>query len=176
MRFKMKDIIVAYPQKDIALKLRSMLVGEGFNVTHICALGSSVLSIAGEFNEGVVICASVLSDMSASTLAQQLPVGFDVVAISKNGKEDYTGNLINLPMPLNRADFLQTVSVLVSTRSSFNRHNKDESELLSTAKLILMNSRNINESQAHKYLQKESMRTGKKLVDVAREIVNTFTE
>lgn len=172
----MKDIIVAYPTKDIALKLRSLLVSEGFNVSHICALGSSVLSIAGDFNEGVVICASVLSDMTASVLAQQLPVGFDVIAISKNGKEDYTGNLINLPMPLNKDDFLQTVSVLVSTRSSFNRRDKSESELLSTAKLILMNSKDITESQAHKYLQKESMRTGKKLSAIAKEIINEFTE
>lgn len=172
----MKDIIVAYPTKDIALKLRSFLVSEGFNVSHVCALGSSVLSIAGDFSEGVIVCASILSDMTASTLAQQLPVGFDVISISRNGKEDYTGNLINMPMPLNRDEFLQTVSVLVSTRSSFNRHNRNESEILSTAKLILMNSKEITESQAHKYLQKESMRTGKKIVELAKEIINEFTE
>lgn len=172
----MKDIIVAYPTKDIALKLRSLLVSEGFSVSHICALGSSVLSIAGDYNEGVVICAAVLSDMSASVLAQQLPVGFDVIAISKNGKEDYMGNLINMPMPLHKDDFLQTVSVLVSTHSSFNRHDKDEAELLSTAKLILMNSKDITESQAHKYIQKESMRTGKKMSVIAKEIINEFTE
>lgn len=172
----MKDIIVAYPKKDIALKMRSFLVSEGFNVSHVCALGSSVLSIAGDLCEGVVVCAAVLSDMSASNLAQQLPVGFDVISISKNGKEDYTGNLINMPMPLHRDDFLQTVSVLVSTRSSFNRYDRNDSELLSTAKLILMNSKDITESQAHKYLQKESMRTGKKILDLAKEIINEFTE
>lgn len=172
----MKDIIVAYPTKDIALKMRSFLVSEGFNVSHICALGSSVLSIAGDFNEGVVVCASVLSDMTASVLAQQLPLGFDVIAISKNGKEDYTGNLINMPMPLDRDEFLQTVAVLVSTRSSFNRRNRNDSEVLSTAKLILMNSKDISESQAHKYLQKESMRTSKKITEVAKEIINEFTE
>lgn len=172
----MKDIIVAYPTKDIALKFRSLLVSEGFNVSHICALGSSVLSIANDLREGVVVCASVLSDMSASNLASQLPVGFDVIAISKNGKEDYMGNLINMPLPLHRDDFLQTVSVLVNTRSSFSRRDKDESELLSTAKLILMNSKDITESQAHKYLQKESMRTGKRIAQIAKEIVNEFTE
>lgn len=172
----MKEIIVAYPTKDIALKLRSLLVSEGFEVSHVCALGSSVLSIAGDFSEGVVVCAAMLSDMSVSVLAHQLPMGFDVIAISKNGKEDYTGNLINLTVPLNKDDFLQTVSVLVSTRSSFNRRDKDESELLSTAKLILMNSKDITESQAHRYLQKESMRTGKKISVLAKEIVNEFTE
>ena len=39
----MKDIIIAYPNKEVALRLRALLVGEGFRVSHICALGSSCL-------------------------------------------------------------------------------------------------------------------------------------
>ena len=34
----MKDIIIAYPNKEVALRLRALLVGEGFRVSHICAL------------------------------------------------------------------------------------------------------------------------------------------
>lgn len=172
----MKSIIIAYPAKDVALKMRIMLEGEGYHVSYVCATGASVLSIAHSLNEGVIICASILSDMSAGVIAENLPPGFDVIALCKNGKEDYMGNIINLPLPVNRDEFLHTVAVLVSTRSSFTRRNTSESEILSNAKLILMNSRDITESQAHKYLQTESMRTGKKLVDLAKEIVNGFTE
>ena len=171
----MKDIIIAYPSKDVALKLRSLLEGEGFHVPYVCATGSSVLSIAHSMREGVVVCASILSDMGAGTLAENLPVGFDVVALSKNGREEYLGNLISLPLPVHRDEFLQTVSILVSTRSAFTQRTKNDSEIISDAKLILMNRQEISESQAHKYLQKESMRTGKKLVDLAKEIINDFT-
>ena len=38
----MRDILVAYPSKDTALKLRSLLECEGFNVTYVCATGASV--------------------------------------------------------------------------------------------------------------------------------------
>ena len=31
----MKDIIIAYPNKEVALRLRALLVGEGFRVSHI---------------------------------------------------------------------------------------------------------------------------------------------
>ena len=48
--------------------------------------------------------------------------------------------------------------------------------MIYNAKLILMNNRDISESQAHRYLQKESMRTGKKIADIAKMIVNDFTE
>ncbi len=172
----MKDIIIAYPVKDIALKLRSMLEGEGYHVAYVCALGSSVLNIASNVNEGVVICASILSDMGAGVLAENLPYGFDVIALSKNGKEEYMGNLINLPLPIDRSQLIETVAVLVSTRSSFTQRKGNESEIISNAKLVLMNSRNISETQAHKYLQQESMRAGKKLIELAREILNDFTE
>ena len=51
----MKDIIIAYPNKEVALRLRALLVGEGFRVSHICALGSSALGAAGEKDAGVII-------------------------------------------------------------------------------------------------------------------------
>ena len=91
----MKSIIIAYPIKDVALQLRLMLEKDGLYVSHICALGSSVLSIAQDLYEGVVICASQLSDMSAGIIAENLPPFFDVVALSKNGRESYMGNLIH---------------------------------------------------------------------------------
>lgn len=172
----MKDIIIAYPSKNTALQLRGLLEGEGFHVSYVCATGASVLSIAQDLHEGVIICASILSDMGAGTLAEHLPVGFDVVALSKNGREEYMGNLINLPLPVHKDEFLQTVSILVSTRSSFTSRKGNDREIISNAKLILMNNGDISESQAHRYLQKESMRTGKTLVELAKEIINDFTE
>jgi response regulator NasT len=172
----MKDIIIAYPNKDTALQLRSLLECEGFHVSYVCATGASVLSIAQDLREGVILCASILSDISAGTLAENLPVGFDIVALSKNGREEYMGNLITLPLPMHRDELLQTISILVSTRSSFTRRNGNDSEIISNAKLILMNNQNITESQAHQYLQKKSMQTGKKLIDLAKEIISDFTD
>ncbi len=172
----MKDIIIAYPTKNVALQLRSLLETEGFHVSFVCATGSSVLSIAHDMHEGVIICASILRDMGAGSLAENLPVGFDVIALSKNGREEYMGNMINLPLPLHKDEFLQTVAVLVSTRSSFTQRSSLDSDIISNAKLVLMSSKNITESMAHQYLQKESMRTGKKTVEIAREIINDFTE
>lgn len=172
----MKDIIIAYPIKDIALGLRSMLESEGYHVSYVCALGSSVLNFASSVSEGVVICASILSDMGAGVLADNLPYGFDVIALSKNGKEEYMGNLITMPLPIDRGEFIETVAVLVSTRSSFTQRKGNDAEIISNAKLVLMNSRHISETQAHKYLQQESMKTGKKLARLAREILNDFTE
>lgn len=172
----MKEIIIAYPVKEVAMQLRSMLEGEGFHVSYVCARGSSVLGIAHGLSEGVVVCASILSDMSAGILAENLPVGFDIVALSRNGVESYMGNLISLPLPVDRAEFINTIAILVSSRSGFTRRQGNENEIISNAKTIIMNRQGITESQAHKYLQKKSMSSGKKLVELAKEIINDFTD
>lgn len=172
----MKNIIIAYPVKDTAMQLRSLLENEGYHVSYICAKGSSVLNLAQNLNDGVVICASILSDMGAGVLAENLPCGFDVISLSRNGREEYLGNLINLPLPVQKSEFLQTVSVLVSTRSSFTKRSSDDSELISKAKLILMQTNDIGEIAAHKYLQQESMKKGRKMTEIAKEIINDFTD
>jgi response regulator NasT len=171
----MKSIIVAYPIKDTAMQIRNLLESNGFYVSHICATGASVLSIASEMSDGVVVCASILRDMGASVLAENLPANFDVVALSRDGKQNYMGNLISIPLPINREELIDTVSVLVSSESSFTQRKGDDADYIYDAKLILMNFNNMNEGQAHKYLQKESMKSGKKLVDVAKEIIKLFS-
>ena len=170
----MRDILVAYPSKDTALKLRSLLECEGFNVTDVCATGASVLSIAQEMSEGVIVCAESLRDMTAGNIAEHLPPGFDIVALTRGDTDSFMSNLVYLPLPVDRQEFLSTVSVLVNSVSSFTRRKDGENEVIAKAKLILREVNGFSEMQAHKYLQRESMKMGKKIATLAQEIINDF--
>ena len=108
----MREILVAYPSKDTALKLRSLLECEGYSVPYVCATGASVLSIAQDMSEGVVVCAESLRDMTAGNIAEHLPPGFDIVALTRGDTESFRSNLIYLPLPVDRQEFLSTVGVL----------------------------------------------------------------
>lgn len=170
----MRKIVIAYPAKDTALKLRALLEGEGFHVSYVCATGSSVLSISQDMNEGVVICAENLRDMSAGNIAEHLPTGFDIIAITRGDTDSFMSNLIYMPTPLDRDEFLSTVSVLANSASAFTQRSGDDGEIISKAKLVLMEKNSFTETQAHRYMQKESMRQGKKIVSLAKEILNDF--
>lgn len=172
----MRNIIVAYPTKDMAMQLRNVLEHNGLYVSHVCGTGSSALGIAADMRSGVIVTASILRDMSAGTLAERLPAGFDIVALSKGGREEYMGNLISLPLPLNKAEFIKTVEVLVATETSFTDRTADDKQIISNAKAILMNVNNMTEMQAHKYLQSESMKRSKKMVDIANEVIYKFND
>ena len=171
----MKDIIVVYPKKETALSLRSLIEKNGFHVTHICALGSSALEIAHEKQSGIIVCPFLLRDITAAELAEQVPPGFDIIALSKNGSEQYMGNLITLPVPMDREDFLNTVHMLASSKSSFTRRTGEDGEYISKAKEALMHIKGMSETQAHKYLQQQSMKSGKKIAAAAMDILDSLT-
>lgn len=172
----MKNIIIAYPNREVAIKIKNVLEREGFEVSHICSTGASVLSIASELRGGVIICASILKDATAATLAENLPSGFDIVALTKGGKQVYMGNYLSLSLPLDKSEFISTIAVLVSSQSSFTNRKKSDEEYISNAKTFLMSVNDMSEMQAHKYLQKLSMKQGKKMVDVAKKILSDITE
>jgi CheY-like chemotaxis protein len=167
-----KDIIVVYPVKETAMSIRSLIEKNGFHVSCVCALGTSALDVANSAVQGVVVCPFLMRDMTAAELAEQLPIGFDVIALSKNGIEQYMGNLITLPLPINRMEFVRTVALLANSKASFTRRAEKESEYISKAKQALMSIKGMSEMQAHKFLQSESMCSGKKISAVAMDILD----
>ena len=168
----MKDIIVVYPSKNIAMKLRALIEKGGYHVSHICAHGSTALEIAQEKRKGVIVCPFVMSDMSSAELAEVLPDGFDIVALSKNGSEQYMGNMLTLTMPLDLNEFLQTIGILALSQSGFTKRSESENDYITKAKEALMSVKGMNEAQAHKYLQRVSMNSGKKLLQTAMDILD----
>ena len=147
----MKDIIVAYPSKKTALHLAGLLEEGGVSVSHVCALGASVLQIAEE-------------------LAERLPFGFDVLAIGMG--TDGMSNLVFMHPPLDYADFINTALVLSMGSGGTARRDNGGQEAIDKAKEILACTRGFTEPEAHRYLQRMSMESGKKLEAVAREIID----
>ena len=84
------------------------------------------------------------------------------------------GNMITLPLPIEKEMFIQTISVLASSRSSFTKRTDDEADCISKAKEVLIAVKGMNEGQAHKFLQSESMKTGRKISAVAMSILDEF--
>ena len=107
-------------------------------------------------------------------LFRSLPPGFDIVALTRGDTESFRSNLIYLPLPVDRQEFLSTVGVLVNSVSSFTERNDGDDDVISKAKLILKETNGFSELQAHKYLQRESMKMGKKIAVLAQEIINDF--
>lgn len=173
----MREIIIASANERAAEKIKSILQYNSLFVSNIYASGSEILSYASIRPNAIIICGKLSDGMSALTLADMLPNGFDLIWLMPSGEfsPGFVSNLITLNMPINRVEFVNTVRVLAATASEkYERKNvrsKGDEDLLSKAKQRLMERHLISEREAHKLIQRKSMDVGIKLLDVARLIM-----
>ena len=170
----MREIIIASQNPQAAERIRSILQSDHIFVGYLYRSGAEVLSFASIRPDAVVICGK-LPDMTAAELAGMLPNGFDMVWLVPSGEPMFRSNLITLNMPLNRMEFLNTVRMLAANGAEQSRprktvRSKEDEALLRGAKERLMARHHLSEREAHKLLQRRSMESGMRILEVARLI------
>lgn len=188
----MRNIIVAFTDHPTAQKIRTILTYNGFMVAGVCTSGAQVLGLAKRLGEGgIVICSARFHDMSTVFLSQQLYPAFDFLVLAHTGEfeADTDNGTFTLSLPLKKADFLDSVKMLLTvgrilpttgepvTEDRKKKQEKvpvrtpEDMKLIEQAKSVLMERNNLTEEQAHRFLQKYSMNKGYKLTDTAKEII-----
>ncbi len=180
----MFSIIVGFPKLEDASGIRNVVARSGYQVSNPCTLGSQVISLANNLDEGIVICGYRFSDMHYSELNNYLPKGFEMLLIASPEKLEYCQdhNIVCLPLPIKPLDLINTLQMM-SFR--YQRRKKKEKEkpkvrtdeelaTINKAKLVLMNRNNMTEEEAHRYLQKHSMDSGTNLTEMAEMVIKMY--
>ena len=179
----MSSILVANSNADNAKKIAAVLRSGGLNVSSVCTTGAQVIDFTNRhYQGGVVVCSEKLTDMPALNLPRVAGSGYDFLFIVKSPPANLSDSLscISLLVPLNRMALISTVNMFLnlSDYSSLNVKKKiasgnlDEKQMIETAKNLLIERNNFSESQAHRFIQKKSMDTGKKMIETALIILN----
>lgn len=175
-------IIVANANLDSAKKIGAVLRSAGYPVTAVCSSGAQLLHLTGRsYCGGVVVCSTRLSDMPAQSLARNTGGGYDFLYIVRGGPSmdlDYP----SLIMPLNRIRLIACVNMLLKVSEGAGLTLKkrvvgcgmEEKEIIARAKELLMLRCNMTEPSAHRFLQKRSMDSGKKLCETAMLVFDTL--
>lgn len=177
----MPCIIVAFPKMDDAISIKNVLVRNGYEISAVCTTGDKVLSIADDYNDGIVVCGYKLGDIIYSELRYNLPKDYEMLVLASPAKlegEQIEG-VVNVPMPLKVYDLVNTVEMLYSAIIRRKRKKKNtpqkrspkEQKILDTAKQLLMERNNMSEEDAHRYIQKISMDSGTNMVETAEMIL-----
>ncbi len=178
----MFSIIIVLPKQEDANNIKSLLVRNGFEVNAVCTAGAQAVSIANGLDEGIVISGYRLPDMSFREIHGYLPKGFEMLLIASAARlEEASGSgIMAIGMPLKTRDLVDTLRIM--TRECARRRRREcagskerngaERELIEKAKLILMHRNHISEEEAHRYLKKNSMESGVKLIEMAEMIIS----
>lgn len=179
----MSSILIANSNMDSAKKIMAVLHSGGLNVSGVCTSGSQVIDFTNRhYYGGVVICSVKLMDMTAVDLPKFVGTNYDFLFIIKSQQPNISESLscVSLIQPINRMSLISSVNMLlnIADYSSLTIKKKiasgtlDEKRIIEDAKSLLMERNNFTEPQAYRFIQKKSMDTSKKMVEIAMIILN----
>ena len=183
----MAGIIVVFPNRDNADHIRNLLVRGGLTVTVVYTAGAQAVNHADAFDEGIVLCGYKLKDMMYTELRECLPHDFEMLLIASQEKwssAEEKGVSV-LSMPLKAYELIHTVQMMAEDMECRRKRRKEEKvrrgrtpahqEMIWRAKELLMKKKQMTEEEAHRYLQKCSMDSGRDMTETAEMVLSMMS-
>ncbi len=174
----MANVVVVFPKIEDAKSIRSLLVRSGYDVRAICTSGAQALSAADRLGSGVIVCGYKFPDMTYSELYEDLPASFGMLLVASTRviSQGVLEDVLCVAMPFRVNELLDSLETVVARlqkrrrekRMSPPKRSEEEKQLIEEAKALLMERNHMTEEEAHRYLQKISMDSGRNLVETAQ--------
>lgn len=175
----MDKVILAFEGQKTAERVREAIESSGLAACILCHSAAEVKRLVLKQRITTVICGYKLPDQTAESMLEDLPISCAVLVVAVQSMLDMIGNdgIFKLAAPVTRSDLLASVRMLMQTGRRMERPGKpqrtgEEQAIVERAKHILMDRNGMSEEQAHRFLQKESMDSGIKLVQTAQLILD----
>lgn len=184
----MDNIIIGFNDRSKGEVIKDIVSSNGFYNVDVCVSGDEVLRLASHSAGGIVICGYKIGSQLFSDLYEMLPDDFGMLVLLSRNQADLIDNeeIFSLVLPVSKVDMIKTVNMILSLNSSggvgknkefLDRPPKAERSdtdkiVIERAKLYLMNKYKLTEEAAHRFLQKNSMNKGLKMVETARLVLH----
>lgn len=173
----MKDrIFIAISNKKTAVSVARMLLSDGIRVESAIKNIAELNKIFNYYRGGIIITNYIFDGININKIIDDVPEDFTIVLIGSKEHLDncYDDKVFKLAIPLHKNDLVCAIEMLTVINSQYKpRETKtiEEQRTIEKAKHYLIDSYSMTEEHAHRYLQKKSMDTGKKVVDIAKIIL-----
>ena len=170
----MIDIIVVFPQIKDGQGIRNLLVRNGYRVGIACTSGAQAKSYMDNIDYGIIVCGYKFSDMMYSELFHDLGPTFEMLLVASRAKleEGVADGIVCVEMPLKSYDLLNTLEMIRKKgRQKPKERNVAQKAIIEEAKKLLMDTRNMTEEEAHRFIQKSSMDSGTNMVETAQMVL-----
>ena len=178
----MERLVIAAPE-NVAARLTGILSAAGIAPSCVCHAGAQALESVGQ-DGTLLLTAYRLPDMQGEELARRLGEAGEVLMIVP---QDYAGdgdaeNVMTLRNPVSQDALVQAIRALahclgrmekLRLRAEKLERTLEDRKIIDRAKGRLMDTLHLSESEAHYRIQKQSMDSGRRIADVAREILES---
>lgn len=179
----MPRVIIGFSTKERIDAVREIIAANGFADVACCQSGEEVLRAAAGSAGGIVICGLKIGRMRYMEVYEALPMEFGMLLLVSGRQLDFIEEeeVFTLVLPVGKADLVRTVRMVLEIgqkhvpfhpgvfrdRDSQKGRSEAEKRIIERAKLFLMNKYRISERAAHRFIQKNSMDSGRKMEETA---------
>jgi hypothetical protein len=173
----MLSIFLGFVSEQTRESLSRVLILSGLPLGGAFSDGASIIRAVRQRGGGLVLCGGKLSDMSAIHLFSSLSGEALLAVLERTPGSVSLGpeGPLCLMMPSSAREFASQVRLLyeqeLARRQARFRRSPKEEELIREAKRFLQEGYGLDEPEAHRLLQKVSMREGLDIPRLARKIL-----
>lgn len=171
-------IVIAMPRREDAVRLKQIVIRNGlWDQIMTCSTGNEVVQAIQEKEINLIITTRKLKDMSYEELSSYLPYDLSMIILVKDPSLIlFSSNVIPLELPLKMEKLTLTLRRLLPDNRAVRisrkpKRSPEEQKVIDDAKTMLMEQKNLSEPDAFRYIQKNSMDTGKSMFETAQMIL-----
>lgn len=177
----MTNVIVAFSRAEDAKNIKNVLMRNGFQAVTVCTLGAQAIQCMDGLGSGILICGWRFQDLVFQELHACLPAGFEMILVASPARcsGDVPDGMIFLPMPLKAQDLVDTLHLMTRSQMRKNprghlpkKRSDEQRQMIAKAKTLLMERSQMSEEEAHRYIQKCSMDSGRDMVETALMVIS----
>ncbi|MCR4739197.1 MAG: ANTAR domain-containing protein [Lachnospiraceae bacterium] len=183
----MENIIIALPKRKESEKIGRILTSFGIETPVIYSSLPEILSASGKGEPGILIMGENLNNISYFEVCEYLPENYDVILLSEGiNDRSIRDGVVGISIPFRPEELIKTIDIICSVHERrilkkqkhhsipFAGRSVKDKQIIDRAKRILMEKKDMEEPEAHRYLQKCSMDAGVSLVESAKKILTVM--
>lgn len=175
----LERFVIAAPEAT-AEKLCGIFAQAQLAPERVCHAGGEVLAAAQQKGSLLLLTTWKLADMSGEELAGELGDAAQVLMIAPKDYEEGGSGAMILHNPVSQDALVQSVLTMAHCRAQIDAlqakveklsRTLEERKIIERAKGRLMDQLHLSESEAHYRIQKKSMDTGRRIAEIAQDIL-----
>ena len=178
------DVILALNNEEVSQKIKTILIGNGINVITVCKSGNELIRSIKQFSPSIVISGYKFNDMNLLDIYESTGEECSFLAIVNEPYKSFVQeetDIICISSPINTSVLLNTLDIIHQSERKIKKlkakvNNLEvkihERVIIEKAKGIIMKKYELNEEEAYRYIQKNSMDFGMKMIDYANKIIS----
>ncbi len=172
------NVFVAFSSRKVAVSVAKIVVASGMNLACAATSLAELKKYIHAYESGVIICGYRFTDDYVIDFFEEVPESMNIILIGKRAELEQCTNerVFKLAVPLQKMDLVCSLNMFANmedcVRQAGKSRNPEEEKIILRAKRTLIGRYYMTEDQAHRYMQKKSMDTGRRIVDIAKIILS----